>query len=64
MLTLKEYIITSHLNDEANISSQSLHPMETGYEGDGKETFCVHLPPQEKISFQVVDTKVVLSEHK
>lgn len=43
--------------------------MEAGDEGDGEEALGVHLPPQEEVTFQVVEAEVVLTaggdtEHK
>lgn len=35
--------------------------MEAGDESDGQETLLVHLPPQEEVSLQIVQTEVVLT---
>lgn len=36
--------------------------MEAGDEGDGEETLRVHFSPQEEVSLQIVEAKVVLTE--
>lgn len=36
--------------------------MEAGDEGDGEEALCVHFPPQEKVSLQVVEAEVVFAK--
>lgn len=38
--------------------------MEAGDEGDGEETLRVHFSPQEEVSLQIVEAKVVLTERK
>lgn len=43
--------------------------MEAGDERDGEEALGVHLPPQEEVTFQIVEAEVVLTveadtEHK
>lgn len=38
--------------------------METGDQRDGQEAFRIHLPPQEKVSLQVWEAKVVFAENK
>lgn len=35
--------------------------MEAGDERDGEEALGVHLPPQEEVTFQIVEAEVVLT---
>lgn len=51
-----------YLNDEADVSGEGLHSVEAGDEGDGEETLRVHFSPQEEVSLQIVEAKVVLTE--
>lgn len=50
-----------YLNDEVDVCGESLHSVEAGDEGDGEEALCVHLPPQEEVSFQIVKAEVVFA---
>lgn len=53
--------MTGHLHDEIDVSGKRLDAAEASDEGDGQETLGVHLSPQEEISLQVVQAKVVLT---
>lgn len=50
-----------HLDDEADVSGERLHPVEAGNQGDGQEAVRVHLAAQEEISLQVVHAEVIFS---
>lgn len=55
-------VMWCYLNDEADVSGEGLHSVEAGDEGDGEETLRVHFSPQEEVSLQIVEAKVVLTE--
>lgn len=38
-----------------------MHSVETGDESNGQKALLIHLPPQEKVPFQVVQAEVVLT---
>lgn len=61
MVRRKLIFLCPHLDDEADVSGQCLHPVEAGDQGDGKETIRVHLAAQEEVSLQVVHTEVVFT---
>lgn len=50
-----------YLHNEVDVCGESLHSVEAGDEGDGEEALHVHLPPQEEVSFQIVEAEVVLT---
>lgn len=50
-----------YLHDEVDVHGEGLHSVEAGDERDGQEALSVHLPPQEEISLQIVETEVVLT---
>ena len=55
------YISPAHLDDELDVLCQGLHAVEAGHQTDGDPTVRVHLPPEEKVTLQVVTRKVVLA---
>lgn len=50
-----------HLHDEVDVHGEGLDSVEAGDERDGEEALGVHLPPQEEVTFQIVEAEVVLT---
>lgn len=54
----------AYFNNEADVGGEGLHSVETGDEANGQEALLIHLPPQEKVPFQVVQAEVVFTADK
>lgn len=51
----------TYFQNEVDVGGEGLHSVETGNESDGQEALLIHLPPQEKVTLQVVQAEVVLT---
>lgn len=51
----------SYFHNEGDVGGEGLHSVETGDESNGQKALLIHLPPQEKVPFQVVQAEVVLT---
>lgn len=47
--------------NKGDVGGEGLHSVETGDESNGQKALLIHLPPQEKVPFQVVQAEVVLT---
>lgn len=51
----------AYFHYEGDVCGESLHSVETSDEPNGQKTLLIHLPPQKKVPFQVVQAEVVLT---
>lgn len=51
----------AYFHNEGDVCGESLHSVETSDEPNGQKALLIHLPPQKKVPFQVVQAEVVLT---